>query len=45
MQTRQTLRKLGRSVMVTILPKMLEDMNLQAGQDVLLSSEKEAQSR
>ncbi len=39
MQTRRTLRKVGGSVMLPIPPEMLEDMSLQAGQDVLLSSE------
>jgi antitoxin ChpS len=39
MQTRQTLRKVGGSVMLPIPPEMLEEMNLEAGQDVVLSSE------
>jgi antitoxin ChpS len=39
MQTRRTLRKVGGSVMLPIPPEMLEEMNLDAGQDVVLSSE------
>lgn len=39
MQTRRTLRKVGGSVMLPIPPEMLEEMNLEVGQDVLLSSE------
>jgi antitoxin component of MazEF toxin-antitoxin module len=39
MQTRRTLRKVGGSVMLPIPPEMLEEMSLEAGQDVLLSSE------
>jgi antitoxin ChpS len=39
MQTRRTLRKVGGSVMLPIPPEMLEEMSLEVGQDVLLSSE------
>ncbi len=39
MQTRRTLRKVGGSVMLPIPPEMLAEMGLEAGQDVLLSSE------
>lgn len=39
MQTRRTLRKVGGSVMLPIPPEMLEEMGLEAGQVVLLSSE------
>jgi len=42
MQTRRTLRKVGGSVMVPIPPEMLEEMSLEVGQDVLLSSEEGA---
>jgi antitoxin component of MazEF toxin-antitoxin module len=38
-QTRRTLRKVGGSVMLPIPPEMLEEMSLEVGQDVLLSSE------
>jgi len=39
MQTRRKLRKVGGSVMLPIPPEMLEEMSLEVGQDVLLSSE------
>jgi len=39
MQTRRTLRKVGGSVMLPIPPAMLREMGLEAGQEVLLSSE------
>ncbi len=39
MQTRRTLRKVGGSVMLPIPPEILEEMSLEVGQDVLLSSE------
>ncbi len=39
MQTRQTLRRIGESVMVTVPPEMLEEIGLKVGQDVLLTSE------
>lgn len=39
MQTRRTLRKVGGSVMLPIPPEILEEMNLDVGQDVILSSE------
>lgn len=39
MRTRRTLRKVGGSVMLPIPPEMLEEMSLEVGQDVLLSSE------
>lgn len=42
MQTRQTLRSVGESVMVAIPQEMLEEMGLKAGQDVLLTSEESA---
>ena len=42
MQTRQTLRKVGESVVVAIPPEMLEKMGLEVGQDVLLTSEESA---
>lgn len=38
MQTQQTLRKVGGSVVVTILPGMPEEMGLKIGQDILLTS-------
>ncbi len=42
MQMRRTLRKVGGSVMLPIPPEMLEEMSLEVGQDVLLSSEEGA---
>src|SRR5829696_10451856 len=39
MNTRRTLRKVGGSVMLPIPPEMLEEMQLGAGQDVVLTSE------
>ena len=42
MQTRRTLRKVGGSVMLPIPPEMLEEISLEVGQDVLLSSEEGA---
>ncbi len=39
MQTRRTLRKVGGSVMLPIPPEMLEEMSLEVGHAVLLSSE------
>ena len=39
MQTRRTLRKVGGSVMLPIPPEMLQEMSLEVGQDVLMSSE------
>lgn len=42
MQTRRTLRKVGGSVMLPIPPELLEEMSLEVGQDVLLSSEEGA---
>lgn len=39
MQARQTLRKIGESVMVTVPPEMLEELGLKVGQDILLTSE------
>lgn len=42
MQTRQTLRKVGESIVVTVPPKMLEETGLKVGQDVLLTSEESA---
>jgi putative addiction module antidote len=38
-QTQQTLRKVGGSVMVVIPSEMLEEMDLKTGQDILLTSE------
>ena len=38
-QVRRKLRKVGGSVMLPIPPEMLEEIRLQVGQDVLLSSE------
>jgi antitoxin component of MazEF toxin-antitoxin module len=40
-QTRRTLRKVGGSVMLPIPPEILEEMRLEVGQDVVLSSEGE----
>ncbi len=39
MQTRRTLRKVGGSVMLPIPPEILKEMNLDVGQEVILSSE------
>jgi antitoxin component of MazEF toxin-antitoxin module len=39
---RRTLRKVGGSVMLPIPPEMLKEMSLEAGQDVVLSSEENA---
>ncbi len=39
MRTRRTLRKVGGSVMLPIPPEMLEEMSLEVGQDVVLSSD------
>jgi antitoxin component of MazEF toxin-antitoxin module len=39
MQTRQTLKKVGASVMLPIPAEILEKMRLAAWQDVVLSSE------
>jgi antitoxin component of MazEF toxin-antitoxin module len=40
-QTRRTLRKVGGSVMLPIPPEILEELRLEVGQDVVLSSEGE----
>lgn len=42
MQTRQTLKNVDGSVMVVVPPEMLEEMGLQVGQDVLLTSDEGA---
>ena len=39
MQTRRRLRKVGSSVMLSIPPEVLKEMNLEVGQNVLISSE------
>lgn len=38
MRTRQKLAKVGEPVMLTVPPEMLEEMGLEVGQEVLLSS-------
>lgn len=42
MQTRQALRRLGGSVVVEVPAEMLEELGLEVGQDILLTSEKDA---
>lgn len=42
MQTQQTLRKMDGTVVVVIPLEMLEEMGLEVGQDVLLTSEEGA---
>ena len=42
MRARQTLRKVGGSVVIAIPQEMLEEMGLKAGQDVLLTFEESA---
>lgn len=39
MQTRRKLRKVGGSVMLPIPPEMLKELGLEAGKEVVLTSE------